>query len=262
MRVMVMAGTSDAVCIIGKLAEYEDLEVIATTTTSYGGDLALSAGADKIIVGRQGVQEIVKLLDINRIDLLVDATHPFASEASINAIKASHKFGIKYIRYERPSIKIPDQVFEVSSFQEAGIMAKKIMEKNLNARMMHLAGVTTLNEITKTIDPKLIVARILPMISSIKKCFKIGIPSDNIIAMQGTFSKEFNKALMKEYAIGVVVTKESGETGGTHSKIAAANELEIPLIIVKRPIIREMENESVFKDIDHLLKNIVASFKN
>jgi precorrin-6A/cobalt-precorrin-6A reductase len=126
-------------------------------------------------------------------------------------------------------------------------MAKKIMEKNLNARMMHLAGVTTLNEIKKTIDPKLIVARILPMVSSVKKCLKIGIPSDNVIAMQGTFSKEFNRALMREYAIGVVVTKESGE---------------IPLIIVKRPIIREMENESVFKDIDHLLKYIVSLFEN
>ena len=256
MRVMVMAGTSDAVSIISKLAEYEDLEIIATTTTSYGGDIALSAGADEIVVGRLDVKEIAKLLDVNGIDVLVDATHPFASEASINAIKASHKSGIKYIRYERRSIKIPDHVIEVSSFQEAGIMAKKIMGKNLNARMMHLAGVTTLNDITKTIDPKLIVARILPMVLSIKKCLKIGISSDNIIAMQGTFSKEFNKALMKEYAIGVVVTKESGERGGTHSKIAAAAELEIPLIIVKRPIIPEMESESVFKDIDQLLKDI------
>ncbi len=257
-----MAGTSDAVRIIGKLAEYEDIEVIATTTTNYGGDLALSAGADKIIVGRQGVQEIVKLLGLNRIDLLVDATHPFASEASISAIKASHKSGIKYIRYERPSIEIPDHVFEVSSFQEAGIMASKIMEKNLNARMLHLAGVSTLNEITKTINPKLIVVRILPMVSSIKKSLEIGIPSENIIAMQGTFSKEFNKALMKEYAIRVVVTKESGETGGTHFKIAAAAELEIPLILVKRPIIHEMENESIFKDIDPLIKNIISLFEN
>ncbi len=41
------------------------------------------------------------------------------------------------------------------------------------------------------------------------------------------------------------------------SKIEAAIELEIPLIIVKRPIIPEIENEIVFKDIDDLLKNII-----
>ncbi len=115
-----MAGTSDAVTIISKLDEYEDFEVIATTTTDYGGDLALSAGADEIVVGRLGVQEINDLIVVNKIDLLVDATHPFAYDASINAMKAAHMSGIKYMRYERPSIKIPENIIEVSSFHEAG----------------------------------------------------------------------------------------------------------------------------------------------
>ena len=65
MKIMIMAGTSDAVHIISKLAGHLDLEVIATTTTSYGGDLALSAGADEIIVGRLGSQEIADLLNIS-----------------------------------------------------------------------------------------------------------------------------------------------------------------------------------------------------
>lgn len=254
-----MAGTSDAVGIIGKLAEHEDLEVIATTTTRYGGDLAVSAGADEIIVGRLGVQEIADFLDVNKIDLLVDATHPFASEASINAVKSAHKSGIKYMRFERPSIIIPDHdhVFQVSSFQEAATMGIEIIKENNNGRMMHLAGVSTLHHMIKAIYPRLIVARVLPMVYSVKKCLEIGIPRENIIAMQGTFSKEFNKALMKEYAVDVVVTKESGETGGTHSKMAAAIELEIPIIIVKRPIIPELENEMVFNDIDILVENII-----
>ncbi|MFZ0441147.1 MAG: precorrin-6A reductase [Methanobacterium sp.] len=262
MRVMVMAGTSDAVTIISELDEYQDFQVIATTTTSYGGDLALSAGADEIVVGRLGVQEINDLIVVNKIDLLVDATHPFAYDASINALKAAHISGIKYMRYERPSIKIPENVIEVSSFHEAGEMALKLMEKNPDARILHLAGVTTIYEVSKLINPKMIVARVLPMVSSVKKCLEIGIPRGNIIAMQGTFTKEFNLALMKEYAIGVVLTKESGETGGTPSKIEAAKELEIPLIIVKRPIIPEMENEMVFSDINHLVKSIMQLHGN
>ena len=70
MRTIVMAGTSDAVHIIDHLAKHEDIEVIATTTTKYGGDLAVSAGADEIIVGRLGVQEITDLIQVNKIDLL------------------------------------------------------------------------------------------------------------------------------------------------------------------------------------------------
>ena len=259
-----MAGTSDAIQIIDHLSKHEDIEIIATTTTKYGGDLAISAGADEIIVGRLGVSEIADLISINKIDLLVDATHQFASEASINAVKAAHNSGIKYLRYERPSLEIPinENIFEVSSFYEASMKALEFMKENPNSRMMDLAGVTTLMQITKLIKPELIVVRVLPMVYSIKKCLEIGIPSENIIAMQGTFSKELNKAIMKEYTPSVVITKESGETGGTVSKIAAAIELKIPIILVKRPIISELENEKVFNDMDDLLKKVISLYEN
>jgi precorrin-6A/cobalt-precorrin-6A reductase len=258
MRVMVMAGTSDAVGIIRKLAEHNDIDIIATTVTSLGRDIALSAGADEIIVGRLGAQEIAGILVANKIDVLVDATHPFAAEATLNAIKATDKSGIRYIRFERPSLKIQedDLVFEVSSFKEASTIANEIMKRNPNGKMMHLAGVSTLYYMIENVMPVLIVPRILPMVSSLKKCLEMGIPSNNIISMQGTFSKEFNKAIMKEFHIQLVVTKESGETGGTPSKIEAAIELGIPIIIVKRPIIHEIEKMIVFNDIDDLMKNI------
>jgi precorrin-6A/cobalt-precorrin-6A reductase len=258
MKVMVMAGTSDAMCIIGNLADHDDIEVIATTTTQYGGDLAISAGADEIIVGRLGAQEITDLLEVNNIDLLVDATHPFASDATLNAIKSAHKSEIKYIRFERPSISIPnhEKVFEVSTFEEAAKKAMEIHEGNINGKIMHFAGVSTLHHMIKKIQPGLIVVRIIPMVFSLKKCLELGISPVNIIAMQGTFSKEFNKALLKEYAIEIVVTKESGETGGSHYKTAAAVELEIPIIIVKRPKIPELEREIVFNDVADLMENI------
>jgi precorrin-6A/cobalt-precorrin-6A reductase len=259
MKVMVMAGTSDAIRIIGNLADHHDIEVIATTTTKYGGDLAISAGADEIIVGRLGSQEIADLLEVNKIDLIVDATHPHASEATLNAIKSTHKSGIKYIRFERPSITIPKNkgVFEVSSFEEAAKKATSIIKSDLNGKIMHLAGVSTLQHMIKEIHPKLIVVRVLPMVFSVKKCIELGIPRVNIIAMQGTFSKEFNIALMKEYAIELVITKESGEIGGSPFKIEAAMSLKIPIIIVKRPKILELENEIIFKDVDDLVDNIL-----
>ena len=174
-------------------------------------------------------------------------------------MKAAHNSGIKYIRYERPPVEIPENqnVFEVLSFNDAGVKALELMNENPEARMMYLAGVTTLRQITEIIKPELIVARILPMVYSVKKCIEIGIPSENIIAMQGTFSKEFNKAIMKEYAPCVIITKESGESGGTPSKISAAVELKIPLILVKRPIIQELEKEMVYHDIGNLLKSVV-----
>lgn len=258
MKVMVMAGTSDAVKIISKLAELEDIEVIATTTTKYGGDLAVTAGANEIIVGRMGIHEIEDLITVNEIDILIDATHPFAVDASLNAVKSAKSSGIMYIRFERPSIEIPDheQVFEVSSFEEAAKKAIEIVKENGNCRVMHFAGVSTLHYMIKWINPQFMVARVLPVVYSLKKCLEMGIPSENIIAMQGTFSKNFNMALMQEYGVGVAVTKESGETGGTSTKIAAAIDLEIPIIIVKRPVVNEIKNEITFTDVVDVLNHI------
>jgi precorrin-6A/cobalt-precorrin-6A reductase len=259
MKVMVMAGTSDASYIINKLANLQNIEVLATTTTSYGRDIALNAGADDVIVGRLGLDEIIELMHTKKIKIIVDATHPFAVEATLNALKAARKSGIRYIRFERPSTKIPENelVKEVSSFKKAAITAANIINGmgNGNVRLLHLAGVSTLRYMS-SIDQKRIVVRVLPALYSIKKCQEMDIPGENIIAMQGTFSKEFNKAIMEEYSIGVVVTKESGETGGTPAKIDAALALNIPVIIVKRPVINELQNEDVFNHIDKLISSV------
>lgn len=251
-----MAGTSDAVRIIKNLSQLDEIEIIATTTTKYGGELASDAGADEIIIGHLGIQEISDLLNVNKIEFLIDATHPFAAEATVNAIRSADKSNIKYIRFERPPTKIPDNelFFEARSFDEASKMAVDLIDED--KRIMHLAGVSTLPHMLRWNSPKKIVARVLPVISSIKKCLEFGIPVKNIIAMQGTYSKEFNTILLKEFKIGLVITKESGETGGTKSKIDAAMEVGIPTIIVKRPVIDELENEIVFTNMEDLTKHI------
>lgn len=249
-----MAGTSDAVNIIEVLSKNNDIEIIATTTTKYGGELAKDAGADEIIVGHLGIHEITDLIDINNIELLIDATHPFASEATVNAVKSAHNTDIKYIRFERPSVNIPLNrfIFEVDSFEEASKKARELITSD--KMIMHLAGVSTLPYITKWNSTEKIVARVLPVIKSVKKCLELGIPPKNIIAMQGKVSKEFNVAMFREYGVGVVITKESGESGGTNSKIDAGIDLNIPLIIVKRPYIKELKDEKVFSDIKDLTR--------
>jgi precorrin-6A/cobalt-precorrin-6A reductase len=57
---------------------------------------------------------------------------------------------------------------------------------------------------------------------------------------------------MKEYNVSAIITKESGESGGAETKINAALELNIPVILVLRPEIKELENHSVVRSIDEL----------
>ena len=251
MNVIVMAGTKDAANIIKMLSSTEKFNILATTTTSYGADIAKAAGADKVISKALSLEELVELIKTNDIKVLVDATHPFAANATYNAIKSSNISGIKYLRFERPleNLKEDDLIHEVSSFEEAALKTLELTE----GRVMHLAGVSTLAPIIKKIDSSMLFTRVLPSVDSIQKCSDMGINQGNIIAMQGVFSKEFNKTLFKEYKISLIITKESGETGGTSSKISAAVELGIDVVLVTRPKVAELEKENIFTRLDEIV---------
>ena len=61
------------------------------------------------------------------------------------------------------------------------------------------------------------------MTAHIEQCVKMGIKSSNILALQGPFSLELNKAIFNQYHIDVVVTKDSGKTGGVPEKNSGCN---------------------------------------
>ncbi len=260
MEIMVMAGTTEGVQIIAMIASLENTHIIATTVTKEGGNLAKSAGAQEIISEALNKEAIEKIIKTKKIDLLIDATHPFAEDATRNAIKASNDTGIKYLRFERPSINFPenDLIHTIPSFENLSSKVLEIIDSD-NPRIFHLAGVMTLHYLTQVLNTENIVVRVLPSLYSIKKCLDLGLSPENIIAMQGIFSTDFNRALMKEYNISIIITKESGDEGGTPSKINAALELGIPVVMVARPIISEINKKTVFNNINDLLKEIINS---
>lgn len=255
MNIMVMAGTKDARHIIRKLSSLNnDLYLIATTITDYGAQLALKAGANEVIQRKLPQKEIEKIIKKRKIKILIDATHPYAVEATINAVKATENQGILFVRYERPEIPIPENnlLHVVEGFQEATDLAQKINQGNV----LHLAGVNTLHYLTDTIEKEKIFVRIIPSLDSIERCRELGILTRNIIAMQGTFSQEFNQILVQEYGISLILTKESGKTGGFYSKVRAALQLNIPVIIIKRPLVIETQKKDVFNNIGDLISFI------
>lgn len=272
MNVVVMAGTSDARKIIAHLSK-EGIKVLASATTAHGAELAKISGANKVLEGFFDSEKLTNILQDNDIKLLIDATHPFASAATQNAIKASDVVGVDYIRFERLATIIPDSqlVHQVDSFEDAAIVIRDILNQNDSfkeenpstgknhsmGKVLHLAGVNTLHHLTEVISPDLVVVRVLPTVYSVKKSLELGIPHVNILAMEGTFSPRFNGILMEEFQIKVVLTKESGESGGTMSKIQAALDLEVPVVIVMRPEIDELEGKMVFGEVELLIDEVL-----
>lgn len=262
--IWVLAGTRDGREIVNLLVS-KGYQVLASTVTSYGERLikegfskGYGAGC-KLIVEAMDFRRMIQIIREERIRWLIDATHPFAREVSENARRACRETGTKYVRFERKvaamsldDVVACDRLIRVRSVDEA---AEKAVE--YGSVIFLTTGSKTLDVFVKRAfkRKKRVVARVLPDVDVIRRCLELGLVPRDIIAMQGPFSKEVNKALLKEYQASVLVTKESGRVGGTDTKIAAALELEIPVILIERP---EMNYESVVDSYEELLKLIAA----
>jgi precorrin-6A/cobalt-precorrin-6A reductase len=239
-----MGGTKDSVEIGKRLRSLGEIFILYTSTTDYGGKLAEDF-ANKIITKPLDKDELKDVIKEYGIDILVDATHPFAINASKNAIEVCKALNIKYIRFERKQEKIEHpNIIYVKNFEEAANIAKKYN------RVFHTAGIKNLKTVVDIVGRDKVVARVLPI--STNEALKI-LPQQNIIAMYGTFSKELNKHLIKDYGCDVIITKDSGESGGFEEKVYGALEIGAKVIVVERP---KIDYPVCFDDVDELINYI------
>lgn len=240
--ILVMSGTDEGKEIVKRLNDIGK-DVVTTVATDYGQKSYEEIGLGHLCIqGRLDVEGLSTFIHDNNIVTLVDATHPYATQASINAIKASEKNGIKYIRFQRSSsvtgedssgkMNLESQSFVhiVNNMGEAVEWCAESAKK----RVLLTTGFSAAEKFSKLIDEKEIYIRILPMADHIEKCISIGIKPSNILALQGPFSLQFNKAIYNQYKIDIVVTKDSGKAGGVPEKILAAGEAGIDIVIIKR----------------------------
>jgi precorrin-6A/cobalt-precorrin-6A reductase len=245
--IWVLSGTRDAVEII-KLLKTEGHRVMASAVTDYGASLARDAGANEVVTKTLDCNEMKNVLDKKDIDAVVDATHPFAVKASKNAMLACKKTGMKYVRFERESLKFDDlSVHQLKDFEEA---ARKACE--FGGTIFYAAGSRNVRIFVKSARAKnrRLVARVLPEPSAVGACLDAGLTPADIIAAQGPFSEDMNRTMLREYSASVLVTKESGKAGGLEAKVNAALGLGIPVVLIKRPGI---EYQTVANDYDAVL---------
>ncbi len=217
-----MSGTEEGREIVKRLNDKGE-GVITTVATEYGHEIYKKIGLGHLCIqGRLDINELSELIRNKNIDTLIDATHPYATQASLNAIKASEESGIKYIRFQRSASVIGNGgvgdtaidklrfVHLVSDMDEAVSWCSRSDRK----RILLTTGFSAAEKFVKLKDEKEIYIRILPMSEHIEQCVSMGIKPSNILALQGPFSLELNKAIYNQYKIDVVVTKDSGKTGG------------------------------------------------
>ena len=257
LRIFLLGGTNDATDIIKLIkSNFNDSYILTTTTTDYGAKLSEVSGSDETISKPLVKEEILDILNSDNFDYLIDATHPFASHITQTITEVSKITGIPLIRFERPRFDLnkvdTSHVYHVNSFSDAGkIIVEDLGLKNRN--ILHFAGANTMSEVLEYVDKNYFFPRILKVESSLKKCEDLGIASDHILAMNGVSSKEDNIFLIQKYDAAVIITKESGETGGLFEKISAANEIGINIVLVDRPEVPNLNESNVVDNFNELL---------
>ena len=246
--ILIIGGTEDSI-ILGRFLKDRGYNINISAATSYGKDLINKYGLEPF-PSRLCGNKMHKILKENNVRAVIDASHPYSTNVTYHTKTACDKCNIPLIRFERPRTKLQGQkakenISYVKDFDKA---AKKAF--SLGDRVLLTTGSTNLepfvmvrnslltnknnNKDEDTFQPKL-YARILPEKDSIIKCKELGLTPDEIIAIKGPLNYNLNKAIIESYNISVIVTKDSGKTGGTPEKIYAALNLGINVVIIDRP---------------------------
>lgn len=235
-RIIVFAGTTEGRIYAQRLA-LDNLTALIYVATEYGKSLIPEAPTLEVRVGRLDENAMKDLFEREQPSKIIDATHPHAQEVTRNILKALERVGMSS-KYECISRKIETDVnvdYEkaiiVDTFQDA-IKAMEESQGNilLTTGTKNLTELIGHNELLSRI-----YARVIPSLESIELADTIGITGRNIIAMQGPHTLEMNIALIKQYNISMLVTKNSGANGGFIDKIEAARSCDIDVVIVSDP---------------------------
>ncbi|MBK3493719.1 precorrin-6A reductase [Viridibacillus sp. YIM B01967] len=249
--ILFLAGTSDAreLAIEMQQASYP---VLATVVTDSAAKSLVEAGIETHI-GRLTADDMASFIQTKNFKAVVDASHPFAEEASKNALAGAKLANVPYIRYERESQQfVDDKLITVKDYEEAANLAAK-----KRGVVMLTTGSKTLGTFTEKLlglEDTRVIARMLPRLDNMEKCADLGVEQKNIVAIQGPFSKELNIALYKQYGVTLMITKESGKVGSVDEKITAALECGIETIMIARPKVAYENVHSTFEAIIHSLQ--------
>ncbi len=218
------------------LGETSAAREIAAQLTSRGIEFLRPAALDTALEGADS-----EGLNLKDNSLVIDATHPGESARLTQLRSGCEQAGIPYVRLERPATRLPASplIYQADSWEEALSRLAERVEALQGSSRRPTVFVTTgsfqLESLVSRLAEKArLVVRVLPEGRLVQKCQDLGLSPRDIVAMQGTFSKDINRSLFKFYGANLLLTRDSGAAGGTDTKVAAALSLGMEIVLVKR----------------------------
>jgi len=218
-----LGGTADARALADRLAVRAEIEVISSLAGRTRAP-RLPAG-DVRTGGFGGVDGLVQYLTEAHIDLVIDATHPFAAIISCNAAEACARTETPRLMLLRPEwvAEPQDHWLNVADATEAA------------DRLTDIPGTVFLAIGRQELQPFAALKHrqfVLRMVELPEE--PLPLPDAVILAGRGPFDDADEKVLFREHNIAVVVSKNSGGDSA-YAKIKAARAASIPVVMIHRP---------------------------
>jgi precorrin-6A/cobalt-precorrin-6A reductase len=223
MRLLILGGTSEASALAAALAGRAGIEA----TLSLAGRTSRPAPAPlpMRIGGFGGAAGLGAYLEAQRIEAVVDATHPFAAQMSQNAAEACEGANIPLLAFTRPewAPQIGDRWIDVATMEAAaralGSAPREVFLAQGRLQLAAFAAAPQHRYLIRAIEPPADLT---------------ALPRHRLILSRGPFLLADEEALMRSENIEIVVSKNSGGEGA-YAKIAAARHLGLPVVMARRP---------------------------
>ncbi|WP_280489863.1 cobalt-precorrin-6A reductase [Nocardia carnea] len=222
MRILLLGGTGEARELAHTLAAERGLEIVSSLAGRVSDPVR--PGGTVRVGGFGGVEGLRNWLVGNGIELIVDATHPFAATMTAHAAQAGAELGLPMVRLNRPGwvpgpgdhwLRVPDLA---AAARVSAATGDRILLTIGRQGVGSFAGYTRPWYLIRAIDPP---EAALP-------------PRHEILLARGPFTVESENALLARHRIEVLVTKDSGGAA-TAAKLVAARHSGIPVVMVDRP---------------------------
>jgi precorrin-6A/cobalt-precorrin-6A reductase len=222
-RILILGGTTEARELAERLAKRGDLEIVVSlagrTKSPAPQPVPVRTG------GFGGAAGLAEYLGKERIDALIDATHPYANIISANASAAARQAGVPLIVFRRP----PWRAVAGDRWTEAVDVADAVRRLGERSRRVFVTlGRTELTPLTTAPQHFYLIRSVDPVEPPLQ------LPCVSYVTDRGPFSEGDDRALMSAHAIDTVIAKNSGGAA-SYGKIAAARALGIDVIMVRRP---------------------------
>ncbi|MBZ9986039.1 cobalt-precorrin-6A reductase [Mesorhizobium sp. BH1-1-5] len=243
-RILILGGTTEARQLAGKLARRADSSV----TLSLAGrtESPVAQGVPVRVGGFGGVDGLAAYLREEHVDLLIDATHPYAARISANAAEASRQGGVPILALRRPGWEpvagdrwtLVDDVAEAA--RALGTAPRRVFLAIGRQEAGAFEAAPQHRYLIRSVDP------VEP---------KLAVPDALYLLARGPFPEADERALLEKYGIDAVVSKNSGGEA-TFGKITAARALGIEVVMIRRPTLPGVPSaetvDALAAMVDHL----------